>query len=61
VEQEGAGPCIGWQEQGPMHVVLERHGSAVGAGVREHLMISKLSTYPTYTTIFLRAEYMWGW
>jgi hypothetical protein len=34
---------------------------AVGAGVREHLMISKLSTYPTYTTIFLRAEYMWGW
>lgn len=34
---------------------------AIGAGVREHLMISKLSTYPTYTTVFLRAEYMWGW
>jgi hypothetical protein len=34
---------------------------AVGIGVREHLMISKLSTYPTYTTAFLRAEYMWGW
>jgi opacity protein-like surface antigen len=34
---------------------------AIGAGVREHLMISKLQTYPTYTTLFLRAEYMWGW
>lgn len=34
---------------------------AVGAGVREHLMLSKLSTYPTYTTVLLRAEYMWGW
>ena len=34
---------------------------AIGAGVREHLMISKLSTYPTFTTLFLRAEYMWGW
>jgi hypothetical protein len=34
---------------------------AVGVGVREHLMISKLQTYPSYTTVFLRAEYMWGW
>ena len=34
---------------------------AIGAGVREHFMISKLQTYPSYTTAFLRAEYMWGW
>lgn len=34
---------------------------AIGVAVREHLMISKLKTYPTYTTVLLRAEYMWGW
>lgn len=34
---------------------------ALGIGVREHLLLSKLQTYPTYTTAFLRAEYMWGW
>ena len=34
---------------------------AVGVAVREHLMLSKLQTYPTYTTVLLRAEYMWGW
>jgi hypothetical protein len=34
---------------------------AVGFGVREHLMISKLQTYPSYLTGFLRFEYMWGW
>jgi hypothetical protein len=34
---------------------------AIGVGVREHMMISKLQTYPSYTTAFLRAEYMWGW
>jgi len=34
---------------------------AIGIGVREHLMISKLNTYPSYTTAFLRGEFMWGW
>lgn len=34
---------------------------AVGIGVREHLMLSKLGTYPSYFTAFLRGEYMWGW
>jgi hypothetical protein len=34
---------------------------AIGAGVREHLIISKLDSYPSYFTAFLRAEYMWGW
>jgi hypothetical protein len=38
---------------------LSRH-LAVGIGAREHLMISKLSTYPSYTTVLLRFEYMWG-
>jgi hypothetical protein len=34
---------------------------AVGLGVRENLMVSKLQTYPSYLTAMLRAEYMWGW
>jgi len=34
---------------------------AVGAAVREHLMFSKLDTYPSYTTLLLRFEYMWGY
>ncbi len=38
---------------------LTRH-IAVGVGAREHFMISKLKTYPSYTTVLLRFEYMWG-
>ncbi|MBX3263872.1 MAG: outer membrane beta-barrel protein [Labilithrix sp.] len=34
---------------------------AVGLGVRQHLMISKMDTYPSYTTALLRFEYMWGY
>lgn len=34
---------------------------AVGLGLRQHLMISKLETYPSYTTVALRFEYMWGY
>lgn len=34
---------------------------AIGVGAREHLMVTKLGTYPSYTTVMLRAEYMWGW
>lgn len=34
---------------------------AIGIGAREHLMFSKLQTYPSYTTVLLRGEYMWGW
>jgi hypothetical protein len=33
---------------------------AFGIGAREHIM-TQMQTYPSYTTIFLRAEYMWGW
>lgn len=34
---------------------------AIGLAAREHLMLSKLQTYPSYTTVLLRGEYMWGW
>lgn len=34
---------------------------AVGVGFRQHLLFTKLSTYPSYTTAFLRFEYVWGW
>ena len=34
---------------------------AVGIGGRQHFMISKLEEYPSYTTVFMRFEYMWGW
>lgn len=34
---------------------------ATGIGVRQHFMVSKLDTYPSYTNAFLRLEYMWGW
>lgn len=33
---------------------------AVGVAGREHLMVTKLSTYPSYTTVLMRLEYMWG-
>ena len=39
---------------------LTRSFSA-GIAVREHFLVTKLSTYPTYTTIGLRLEYMWGY
>jgi hypothetical protein len=38
---------------------LSRHW-AVGLAARQHMMFTKLSTYPTYTTVLLRVEYMWG-
>jgi hypothetical protein len=34
---------------------------AVGLGFREHLMVTKLDTYGSYTTGLLRFEYMWGY
>jgi hypothetical protein len=34
---------------------------AIGVAGREHFMLSKLGTYPSYTTVLLRGEYMWGW
>ena len=34
---------------------------AVGVAIRQHMLLSDASTYPTYTQAFLRTEYMWGW
>lgn len=33
---------------------------AVGVAARQHLLLTKMSDYPTYTTATLRFEYMWG-
>jgi len=38
---------------------LSRHW-AVGLAGRQHLMFTEASTYPSYTTVLLRLEYMWG-
>lgn len=34
---------------------------ALGVGARQHLMLGKLETYPSYTMVLLRLEYMWGY
>ena len=34
---------------------------AIGAAGRQHFMVSKMDTYPSYTTVLLRFEYMWGY
>ena len=34
---------------------------AVGVAVRQHMLLGDITTYPTYTTVFARAEYVWGW
>jgi hypothetical protein len=38
---------------------LSRHW-AIGAAAHQHFLFTKMSTYPTYTTVLLRLEYMWG-
>lgn len=38
---------------GPKHFSL-------GLAVRQHFMLSDIKNYPSYTQIFLRAEYVWG-
>ena len=34
---------------------------AVGLALRQHFILTKISDFPSYTTAFLRAEYVWGW
>ncbi len=34
---------------------------AIGIAGRQHFMVSKMDTYPSYTTALLRFEYMWGY
>lgn len=36
------------------------HHFTAGVGIRQHFLLTKMSTYPSYTTIFLRVEYVWG-
>lgn len=33
---------------------------AIGVAGRQHMLLTKLSTYPSFTTAVLRVEYMWG-
>ncbi len=32
----------------------------VGFGVRQHFLLTKMSDYPSFTQVILRAEYKWG-
>lgn len=34
---------------------------AIGVAGRQHFMVTKMDTYPSYTTVLLRFEYMWGY
>jgi hypothetical protein len=34
---------------------------AVGVSGRQHFLLGKLTTYPSYTTVVVRFEYMWGY
>lgn len=38
---------------------LSRHW-AVGAAGQQHFLLTRISDYPSYTTVMLRFEYMWG-
>ncbi len=33
---------------------------AAGVAYRQHMLLTKMSTYPTYSQLFLRVEYAWG-
>lgn len=39
---------------------LDRHW-AVGVAGEQHLLLAKTATYPSYTTLMLRVEVMWGY
>jgi hypothetical protein len=45
---------------GGLDYQFSRHVAA-GVGARQHFMISKMDTYPSYTTVLLRFELMWGY
>jgi hypothetical protein len=34
---------------------------AVGVAGRQTLLITEMSTYPSFTNVFARCEYIWGW
>jgi hypothetical protein len=33
----------------------------LGVAYRQHMMLTDLSTYPSFSNFFARAEYVWGW
>jgi hypothetical protein len=34
---------------------------AAGVAFRQHLLLTDMSTYPSFTHVFARVEYTWGW
>jgi Outer membrane protein beta-barrel domain len=34
---------------------------AAGVAFRQHMLVTEMSTYPSFTQLFARAEYTWGW
>ena len=34
---------------------------AAGFAFRQHLLVTEMSTYPSFTQVFARFEYTWGW
>jgi hypothetical protein len=34
---------------------------AIGVAAREHMFLTELSRYPSYSQVFARVEYTWGW
>ena len=49
----GASLAVGLDYQLTRHVAL-------GVAVRQHFLFTDFTNYPSYTQIFLRAEYVWG-
>jgi hypothetical protein len=37
------------------------HDWSIGLAGRQHMFVTKLSDYPSYTNVFARFEYTWGW
>jgi hypothetical protein len=33
----------------------------LGVAVREHMLLTEVSTYPSFVQVFARLEYTWGW
>ncbi len=56
---EGARFAVGATIAGGLDYQVTRH-FALGLAVRQHFMLSDIVSYPSYTQIFLRAEYVWG-
>jgi len=34
---------------------------AIGGALQQHFLVTRMSDYPSYTTLMLRFEYMWGY